>query len=161
MQKQSRILWIAIIKGLSVVSLSLFFFREDLFIHLRERGRASVSRGKGSGRGGQVDSLLGPWDHDLSRNQKSDAQPTEPTRCPRFSAFLIIFLLKPHPLSWFWSLSLTPKLSPTSLLFPTPTNLSQGEDISQISVTLFCKGNLSSSLSFFSFQTLPRDLTYN
>ena len=35
-----------------------------------------------------------PWDHDLSRNQKSDAYPTEPRRCPQnFLCFILFFLI--------------------------------------------------------------------
>ena len=32
-------------------------------------------------------SISGPWDHDLSWNQESDAQPTEPPRGPRTHCF--------------------------------------------------------------------------
>ena len=47
------------------------------------------------------------------------------------------------------------------LLFPSTIKVSQWEDISQISVILLCKRNLSSFLAVFSFQTLPGDLTFH
>ena len=42
------------------------------------------------------DSIPQPWDHDLSQNQESDAQPTESPRCPPYSflSLLHIFCFK-------------------------------------------------------------------
>ena len=39
-----------------------------------------------------------PWDHDLSRNQKSDAQPTEPPRHPRMWTSLGNYCFADHSL---------------------------------------------------------------
>ena len=82
----------------------IFNFLKCLFI-LRERERVSAS---GGGRGAestnpkqvpncQHRALHGarthePWDHDLSRNQDSDASPTEPPRRPYFFFFLLHWL---------------------------------------------------------------------
>ena len=80
-----------------------FFF---LFSRERERER---EREKASRREGQREregifkqaphsvqsltrgSIPQPWDRDLSQNQESEAQPTEPPRCP-----VLLFLIKGH-----------------------------------------------------------------
>ena len=60
------------------LKILLFFLKIYLFICMKERG--------GAERGGesQADSSLTeePWDHELWWNQESDAQLTEPPRCP-------------------------------------------------------------------------------
>ena len=73
-----------------------FFFFYDIFIYLRERKRTWVREGA-EGEGERIlkltpplpwawiltwGSIPGPWDHGLSQNQESDAQPTEPPGTP-------------------------------------------------------------------------------
>ena len=69
----------------------VFFFK--IYLFLRERGRQTehTMLGGWAAGFGQADTLLSqkptwgfiswPWDHDLSPNKESDAQPSEPPRC--------------------------------------------------------------------------------
>ena len=71
-----------------------------IFIYLRQR--ETVQEGGGAEREGQVNSfwawgptwgaIAQPWDHDLSWNQESDAQPTETARCPWMDHFCSWFI---------------------------------------------------------------------
>ena len=78
----------------SLYTDTLHFFLFLIFIYFRERERGSASWGRGEAEGGNLKqtpcwaqsltwgSISWPWDHNLSRNQESDTQPTEPPRCP-------------------------------------------------------------------------------
>ena len=77
-------------KNLDILNLFFFFLR---LIDLRQWAHAHVRRHRGRGRRREADSLMSaeptwvsiswPWDHDLSWNQESKAQPTEPPPgCP-------------------------------------------------------------------------------
>ena len=55
----------------------------------RERQRENPKLAPCSEQGRMQGSNPRPWDHDLSRNQELDAQPTEPARCPKKQPFLI------------------------------------------------------------------------
>ena len=67
------------------------------FISERERERRGAKRegilsSLHTQRGARMwGSIPQPWDHDLSRNQESDAQPTEPPRRPVLFSFLPSF----------------------------------------------------------------------
>jgi len=81
---------------ISISSFLMYLFRSFthllkifLFICLRERERKSSKCGEGEGQADfalsvEPDVGLDPMtpDHDPSQNQESDAQPTEPPRCP-------------------------------------------------------------------------------
>ena len=79
---------------------AVFFFFFKIYLFEREKERVS-GRGRGRGRESQADSPVSVdpkwgliswlWDHDLSRNQELDAQPTEPPRhlCGLFEDLMI------------------------------------------------------------------------
>ena len=63
-----------------------FSFREGESARVGERSRGRESEA-GSTLSTGPDVGLDPWDHDLSQNQESDAQPTEPPRRLRKQSF--------------------------------------------------------------------------
>ena len=94
--------------------LKIALFKKCLFLCVRERECMHVHVHAGGG--GERENLKQalycqrrapcgawthePWDHDLSRNQESDAQLTEPPRRPQNSCKLLLF----------WHISLSPPL---------------------------------------------------
>ena len=77
-------------KKISSFSMLLFFWERARVRSLGAvRGRGGIGEGeKDSWTSSRLSTeptwgfILGPWDHDLSPNQESDAYPTEPPRCP-------------------------------------------------------------------------------
>ena len=77
-----------------LLSSLLFFFKDYLIIHERhtERGRdMGRERSRLLVRSLMQNSILGPWDHDLSQRQIST---TEPPRCPTLSSLILNIPLK-------------------------------------------------------------------
>jgi len=77
-----------------IVCMCAWSFFKDLFIYFRARESRRECVSMGRGRGGERPqqtlcsaqsptwgSVSQPWDHDLSSNQESDAQPTAPHVC--------------------------------------------------------------------------------
>ena len=105
----------------------------SFFFNLKEGTHAS----KWEGGGGEGGSIPQPWDHDMSQNQDSDTQPTEPPRRPKEMVLMAgPELLSCHHL-WFYH----PKLksppnsrgSSTSLahVFPEDPGLPLGRRVLQ------------------------------
>ena len=101
---------------LSFLSLSLFFFL-GLLIFERERQWDCTCSGESREKTKQAPHCqsraqpgawtLKPWDHDLSWNQESDPQQTEPPRCPEadevFTSWSLFAQVISKALWWFYT----------------------------------------------------------
>ena len=69
------------------VSANNYFFKKILFVSERERERASMSRERGRGPSlpAEQDSILGPWDRDLSRRQTLNQLSHSDTHCRKLN----------------------------------------------------------------------------
>ena len=67
-----------------------YLFLIYLFIYLLRVSEHEWGRGRGRERGGSNPQF---WNHDLGQNQESDAQPTEPPRCPYLLVLMCISLV--------------------------------------------------------------------
>ena len=75
----------------------LLFERENTSRGEEQRGGRDLKEAPCSVQSPRRGSIPQPWDYDLSQNQESDAQPTEPPRCPWISSlYRILFSCLPY-----------------------------------------------------------------